>query len=244
MKLDNRIWAIVTAIVSLAVLAGGWFLGVQPQLAAASASAQQQASVESQNTASRAQISQLSAAEKKKDALHSQLAELKLSVPPGVDGDGFLSEINALIGSTGVALQNFALQTPVPYVPPVTAAPATPAAGASPSPSPSASASAPPAAATDSTPTIAPVTDPAITAENFITVPMTITVKGPDSAVDQFLSGLQHGDRLVLANSVTKNFDEESGGYTLEIKGFVYVLKDPSSVVADAATTTAAATNG
>jgi hypothetical protein len=47
----NRLWNIVAVMLMVAIAAGGWFLGVDPQLAAARTADEQRETVEAQNEA-------------------------------------------------------------------------------------------------------------------------------------------------------------------------------------------------
>lgn len=86
------------------------------------------------------------------------------------------------------------------------------------------------------------VSDPLVTAENFIAIPIDLTVTGSRAQVIEFLSDLQFGTRLFLVTSLTVAENEESGAsiegvesaessqvYDGSISGFVYVLVDPLS---------------
>ena len=86
------------------------------------------------------------------------------------------------------------------------------------------------------------VTDPLVTADNFIAIPIDLTVQGTRPQVIEFISNLQYGKRLFLVikltvaqstNAVVPDPDSEEepvgGAYEGNISGFVYVLVDPSA---------------
>ncbi len=87
------------------------------------------------------------------------------------------------------------------------------------------------------------VSDPLITADNFVAIPIDLTVKGTRPQVIEFLNNLQYGKRLFLVIKLTVAqatdaavVDPESEedapvveAYEGNISGFVYVLVDPSA---------------
>jgi hypothetical protein len=131
----------------------------------------------------------------------------------------FVSEINSLAGAHGVTVNTITVADATPYTPPAAPAP-TPTASAAPTPAPSPTAAAPVA---PTTPTAAPqVTNPKITAANFIAIPVTLSISGSYSNVLDFVSGLQSGPRLFLVNALTA--DTKNGTVDATVGGLVYVL--------------------
>ncbi|GAB3403951.1 hypothetical protein GCM10027515_15320 [Schumannella luteola] len=236
MKLDNRIWYLVTAVVCIALIAGGVFLGVQPQLGAIATASSDKANVDAQLVDLRSQISGLTEASKKKNELDEQAAEIRKKLPAGVDGAAFIAELTDISGQSGASVSSLDVSTPVAYAPPAApAAPADPAAAsASPSASPSASASAtaaaPSAAAAD-----VPLTKGAVTAANFVVIKVTIALAGTHDQVLDFIKRLQNGNRLILLTGVTLT-QEESGTTTASLDGSIYALSNTVANTAPAAT--------
>lgn len=85
-------------------------------------------------------------------------------------------------------------------------------------------------------------TDPLITADNFIAIPINLTVQGTRPQVIDFLSDLQYGKRLFLVIKLTVAESTKAvaaapnstdapvtDAYEGNISGFVYVLVDPSA---------------
>jgi len=73
-------------------------------------------------------------------------------------------------------------------------------------------------------------TNPLVTADNFIAIPIDLAVSGTRAQVIEFLSDLQFGTRLFLVTALTVAEDDQvEDGYTGDISGLVYVLVDPSS---------------
>jgi Tfp pilus assembly protein PilO len=233
-KLDNRLWIVICTVLSIAILAGGWFVGVSPQLDAARAADLQRSTVEGQNTATRAQVAKLVAAEKDKDELHSELAALRAQVPESIGGAQFISSLQQMAASTGVSLESLTVGQPTAYVAPIppetAAAPAASTSTESAAPSASASATPDPDAAPAVDDGITPLTDPLITPSNFVLVPIAVEVSGSNDQVLAFLHALQHGPRLVQLTNVGTTTDAgDGGGIKLTASGSIYVLKSGSA---------------
>ncbi len=86
------------------------------------------------------------------------------------------------------------------------------------------------------------VTDPLVTADNFIAIPIDLTVQGTRPQVIEFINDLQYGNRLFLVIKLTVTQAANAGvvdpeseeipvgdAYEGNISGFVYVLVDPSA---------------
>ncbi|GAA1207325.1 type 4a pilus biogenesis protein PilO [Rhodoglobus aureus] len=79
-------------------------------------------------------------------------------------------------------------------------------------------------------------TNPLVTDQNFIAIPINLSVTGSRAQVIEFLSDLQFGTRLFLVTTLTVAEDDqvsedgqESESYNGDISGLVYVLVDPSA---------------
>jgi Tfp pilus assembly protein PilO len=212
-------WTVGAVLVMVALIAGGWFLGVQPQVAAAAAADQARATTDATNATAESLLASLKKDYSDLDPLKTKLAALEESVPSQADMSSFVSEINSLAGAHGVTVNTITVADATPYTPPVAPAP-TPTASAAPTPAPSPTAAAPVA---PTTPTAAPqVTNPKITAANFIAIPVTLAISGSYSNVLDFVSGLQSGPRLFLVNALTA--DTKNGSVDATVGGLVYVL--------------------
>jgi len=197
----NKLSLIVAGVAALALVLGGWFVGVQPQLAAASASTQQRADIDSRNDTVRAEIARLENQYADIATLKSHLADLSASIPESTDTTPFIKDLDRLAIANGVTISSLTFGDAQTYVPPAAPAAAPGSDGAAAAPSPSASAE-PTAGA--STAVTAPdvVTDPAITSANFILIPVSVTVAGTDTEALAFTAGVQEGARLFLVNSI------------------------------------------
>lgn len=222
----HRILSALTVFLMVALVAAGWFLVAQPQLAAASTANTTLVGVESQSAATQAAIKQLISQQKDLPRLTTDLAALRLSIPSGADSSAYINGLDALAAASGVTITQLTLDNPVLYSSPAPA-PAAPTTGATPSPTPS--------------PTVAkapvktgwtPPTDSRITGANFIAIPVSVTTTGNWATTLTFLKGLQTGQRLFLITGISTELDA-SGVLKATAKGYIYVLLDPASAKID-----------
>lgn len=233
----QKLWIIGTAIVAVAVLVLGWFVGVQPQLAALAATDEQRRGVDAQNQATEQTVDRLAEAFEGLDALESERDALRESIPVTAAKSELLDQIDALADASGTTVTSVTtseLRTYTPPPPPVEADPdgeatdaEAPAEGETPEPD---------APAAPVEPTGPPViTDPLVTAENFYAMDVTVAVTGTNDQVLDFVEELQQGDRLFLLTQLQIGSDEETGLFTATSTGSVYVLVDPEDVAEDGA---------
>lgn len=224
----NRLSLFVALAATLVVLAGGWFLGAQPQLAQASDNSAQQADIDATNARNRAELHRLEKAYTSLDATKAELAALRASIPSSTDTASLLTQLNGAGAASGVTVTSITIGDPKSYTPVA----AEPDASASASPSAEATASAAPtAAATPAAPT--PHSDAQITSANFVVVPVTVAVKGSYDQAIAFTKHVQNGDRLFLVNGLAAT-SSDSGGAPMDdqswsLSGYVYVLADPAT---------------
>ncbi|MGN7797905.1 type 4a pilus biogenesis protein PilO [Leifsonia sp. 22587] len=247
----QRIVIAATGLAIAVVLALGYLLGVQPQLAAAGAANEQIATTLASNQAAEAQLAKLKQDYDRLSTYKDQLSQLQQSVPSSQSLDAMLSDLRALAASTGTTISQFNSGEPVAYVPPAAPAATAPSgaatSGSSPSPTPTSTAPAAPAAPRTTTNSL-------ITAGDFVAIPVTIGVQGGTDAAIAFLGGLQHGKRLVLVTGFTGTQDASSApaaggaaaagtaGSTYTITGLVYVLGAARPTAAAAAPSSTGAT--
>lgn len=241
----NRLKMIIAVLTGVVVLALGFVLGVQPQLTAASTASQQTASVDEQNATLRAGLATLKADNEKLPALQSELGALQTSVPSQATLPAFLTEISQLASETGTTVTAFTTSDAVAY------APAAPAADATATDSAATDSTAADGATAEATAPIAAapdlVTDPQITAANFSSIPITVTVKGSYQQARDFLGRLQQGSRLFLVTNFASSGSSEGGSTNAvpdqwTVGGLVYVLQDAAATQADQAAETPATT--
>lgn len=237
----NRMMLIAAALTGVVVLALGFLVGVQPQLVAASSAESQQQSVEAQNETLRASLATLETDNAKLPDLKSELATLDTSVPSQAALSSFLTELDQLAGASGTTVTGFTSSDATVYEPTTTDVAATDEAASD--SGGTAAASTAPAAPT------APdlVTDPLVTATNFSSIPITVSIQGSYAQARDFLSKLQGGSRLFLVTTFASTGSSEAGDATgvpdqWTVGGLVYVLQDAAATQADQAAETPAAT--
>jgi Tfp pilus assembly protein PilO len=234
----NRLWLIGLVAVMVAVVALGWLLGIQPQLAAAAAADQQRATVQTQNATNETVLAKLKKDYSSIDELKQQLVSLRQSVPASAEMSAFVTELDSLSAAHQVTVKTIGVSDAMPYTPPV-APPTAATSTASPSPSPTATPA--PVAAAPTAPTAPPaVTNAKITAANFIAIPIQLSLSGTYSSVLDFVNGLQMGPRLFLVTkfSTTASSDPKAtpGAVDATVGGYVYVVLDANAAAEKAAT--------
>src|SRR3954470_614574 len=130
----SRQWAVLTAVVCLAVLAAGWFLVIKPQRAHAAALRSQAQGVDEQSNQLRAQVAQLRQQQKDLPAQQKVLSQIGTKIPDNPALPTLIRQLSAAAEGAGVNLVSLAPGQPaVVAAPGVAAAAATaPAAGAAP----------------------------------------------------------------------------------------------------------------
>lgn len=213
---------VIALVVCAVVLAGGWFLGVQPQLGAASSNQAQQSTIDATNDKNRAELTRLAAAFAGLDATKAELAQLRASVPSTTDSESFVRQIDANAAAAGVQVTNVTIGDATPYAPaaePAGTTTATPAATSG---------------ADEDVPPAEPVTDPAVTDANFSLVPVTVAVQGSYDQALAFTKAMQSGSRLFLVSGIAAASEEEDdappmASQSWSLSGSVYVFTDTSS---------------
>lgn len=210
MKLGTKIWGVITFVVAVGLVAGGWFLGVSPLLGVKATADQKRTAIATQNALLASQITALEAKEAELPELQARADSLERAVPSGVDGAAFIRDLNDLAIASGVTIASITITDGSAYEQPV--------AGADVEGAP------------------VPVTDPLITPENFVLVPVTISVTGGWNELLAFSHSLQTGQRLVLVTSISSSSGD--AGYQFIIGGTMYALQRPGDPPVDTATAT------
>jgi hypothetical protein len=224
----HKLSLLIAAVAALAVLAGGWFLAVEPQLAVASANDLQRQSIDSTNTQNRAELARLQAQFAKLDDMKASLATLQDSIPAKADTTDFIRDLNTSASGAGATITSITVGDAQAYAPPAAATIAGDAgsATATATATPSASASAAPVTTTPAAP--APHTDPSITASNFIVIPVTVAFDaGGDANALAFTKLVQEGRRLFLIDTLSATAKDSgiAGAQSWSLSGYIYVLK-------------------
>jgi Tfp pilus assembly protein PilO len=198
-----RIWGLVSGAAIVAVLAGGWFVGVQPQLAAADTSTQTAIGQEAQNQATRVKLAGLVKAAAKVDAMTAENAVLLKSVPTILKPNTFIRRVSEVAALDGVTVMTVSPGLAVAYTPPARVAPA---AGAAAGPALAATASS-------------------ITAANFTVVPVAVIVTGSADNALQFAHDIQNDERTFAITGYQTSKAEGSSDVTATLTGDIYTLK-------------------
>jgi len=203
-KVGTQIWALITVVVVIALVAGGYFLGVAPLL-------QQQASADADRRAARAvndgleaEIAQLQLAKSDVDEYQSLASDYEELIPGKVDSQRFIRGLDALAAANGVTISELKIDEFIPYSAPVA--------------DDQFDEKAPP-----------PYTNDRITDKNFVIVPFSLTVDGGWAESLNFVHLLQFGDRLVLLTGIDQSTTDTA--YSTKISGFMYVFVKPGALV-------------
>jgi Tfp pilus assembly protein PilO len=219
---QNRILLIGAFVAAVVVALGGFFLGVQPQLAAASASDDQRVATEQRNDTARAELAKLREENKTLDAQKQALAGLQASVPSTASTSTFYRELDDIAASTGVTISSITTSDPAAYTNPSGDKATT---------------------TTEATAAPMPASDPAITGADFSLVPVTVGVNGSYEQARAFLKGVQTGPRLFLVTNITSSAGgtgDSTEDSTWTFGGSVYVLTEAKAAsAADSGTTPA-----
>ena len=214
--------AAVLAMTVVAVL--GFVVGVQPQLGNLAAAEESRAAAQQRNTEQAAVVAALKQQFAGLAELQAELVPLQASVPSDTELPAFVTQLDALAGASGVTLSSLTVSDAQPYTP--VAAPVAPVvaeadAAGSPTPAPTAAPSAPSAAPA---PGVPPVSSAKITAANFASVAVQITVTGTEAGALDFVYGLQTGSRLFLVTGLKTSMTDTPGSVDATITGLIYVL--------------------
>jgi len=200
-RIGTQVWAVITFVVCVGVLAAGWFVGASPLLAAQALAEQQRVDAAAQNDAIAQRIATLQEQKDRLPSYQARNAELEDMIPSDIEAADFIRSLTDLATASNVQLTSMVIDDAMPYVPP--------------SGEPIDDVNAP-----------NPVTDARITGDNFLLVPVTLVVTGGWNEVLSFTHGVQTGERLMLVTTVeTAN---ESGAYTTTLSGAMYVLIRPA----------------
>jgi Tfp pilus assembly protein PilO len=220
LTIGHQMKVAILVVAMIAVVAGGWLLGIQPSLDAAAAAGVQREAVHSQNDGIRAEIAALQAAQEELPQLEKRLRGLNASIPATDDSSALLDSLHDLAAKAGVTVDGVTFEEAQPYAAPVPpeAAPTEAAAeGATTEPVPVEAPVDP----------LLPLSDPSITADNFVLVPLSVAVSGSFGDVLRFVDGVQSGPRLFLVNKFTSSSEAATGGGSsvkATVGGYVFVL--------------------
>jgi Tfp pilus assembly protein PilO len=232
----TRLWIIGSVLAMIVLAAGGWVVGVQPQLDAAAAADAESAHVDATNEANRAVLARLQKDAQELPALKGTLAALGTSVPSVPDLPGFQEEVNGYAAASGVTVTSWQVSDAQAYTPPaapVTAsvAPGSPAgsstATAAPTATPAPTGTPTPGPTPTAIPGAPPPANPLVTAENFTVIPVSVTVRGDYAKIVAFAAAAQAAKRLFLVTGFSVDPAADAPGYDGKVSGYIYVLTAP-----------------
>ena len=204
----SRIMTVAAVLVIGAVLALGWFLGVDPQLAQARTADADRAGVEEVNRAYEAKLVELKELDKRLPQLETELATLSRSIPSDADISTLLGELNAIATSSGVQITSIRADIPAAFAGKGEVIPATDPGD--------------PGAPVTETTTAAETTT--VGSTGMVSIPISVSVRGERDATLLFTQLVQSGNRLYLVTELDVVIAGELTTTTLE--GLVYVLPD------------------
>src|SRR5690348_5466549 len=108
----TRQWAMLTAVVCLAVLAAGWFLVIKPQRTKAADLRTQTQGVEDHNATLRSQVGQLKQQQKDLPAQQKLLSQIATKVPDNPALPALIRQLSAAADGAGVNLVSLAPSAP------------------------------------------------------------------------------------------------------------------------------------
>ena len=113
---SNRYWTIGGTLVTVMVLALGFFLGVQPQLQTAAIAQRDLVDVQAQNQLQRAELEALKQQFELLPEITAELDALRFSIPDDAAIDEFTTQLSAQVASTGVTLVAFTAGSSAPFI--------------------------------------------------------------------------------------------------------------------------------
>jgi Tfp pilus assembly protein PilO len=219
----DRLWIVGGVLVLGIAILVGWSLGIAPQLRLAHDTRIERIAVEEQNVGFEERLATLEEQFGGLGELESELAELREAVPGAGELPDFVRQVTDIAAENDVSVTSITLSDAQPFITPEVAA------GTDPAVAPATDAAALEAPATDAAavPAVA-----ALTPEQFLAVPVTVTVEGGYDAALGFIEGLQFGDRVITVTNLSTQplaAEDDGGLVTSTISGLVYVLLDTSA---------------
>ncbi|OIQ81243.1 pilus assembly protein, PilO [mine drainage metagenome] len=206
----NKLWTVGAVSVMVAIVGGGWLLGIQPQLTMAANADRTRVGVEAQNSTNEALLVRLKRDYQGIDALRQQLDSLRVAIPADAQMSTFVKELNILASTHKVTVKSITVNDAKPFT-----LAGTPSNGAQKAP-----------------------TNPKINPANFVVIPVQFSVTGTYAKVLDFVHDVQMGPRLFLVATLSSAASSNSPGVVAlkkavvsspgtvdaTIGGFVYVL--------------------
>jgi Tfp pilus assembly protein PilO len=238
----RRIWIAGCAIVMAAAVALGWLLGASPLLEAARAAGEARDAADAQNLSYTQELTTLKEQFAGIGELEDQLADLREELPALADQPAYLAQLTAAAERHSVKLTSITVADAVAYAPTAAEVPPVEAPAADAAETEDVAADAEPATIPHAVGAGVPVTNPLVTAENFVSIPVTLALEGGYGNVLDFVDSVQTGTRLsaVTAFSTSKDAAGADAGaeegesaapdtVTGTVTVFIYALLDPAA---------------
>ncbi|TFD55425.1 hypothetical protein E3T55_01040 [Cryobacterium frigoriphilum] len=113
----SRLWMAGAAFAALVAMLAGWFLGIEPALAAASSADTSRATVLVTNTTHAAVLAQLVEDSRDKNRLSAEFATMTASIPDGTGIPDFVNQIDALADANAVTIAGISVADAQSYTP-------------------------------------------------------------------------------------------------------------------------------
>ena len=126
----HRLTLIVIGMLGVAVVLGGWLLGVQPQLDRIDTANAQTASLRQLNDVQQAKNTALAADNKRLDEWKAALAENERQIPASRAQQELINQIDAAAAASGVMVKDLRFDAAAPYVAPAGVEVSAPSSGA------------------------------------------------------------------------------------------------------------------
>ncbi len=214
----DRLWSLTWGVAVLGVILLGTTLGVVPKIEEANAAARDSTAIEAQNAVYEQELGSLKDDFAHIDELKADLAELQLGIPLGTDYPAFVAQLASVADQYGITLEQITISDGTGY----TAAPVVDPAAADP-------VAADPTAADAVVAESGLAPSERLSPTNYVSIPVSIEARGNASSVLEFISGMQHGNRIMAITTLTTDAIKVPGVVTTVIAGEIYVLADPSA---------------
>ncbi|MDR6971502.1 hypothetical protein [Leifsonia shinshuensis] len=217
----TRLWTIGAIVLAAAILVGGWFLAIQPQISAASDAAAERFTVDQANAVNLAKLAKLKQDYADMPTIDKELASLRRSVPTDTaDYPSFMKDLSAAAAADSVTITSITFSDTIPDPGPANGASTPDASG----PSTSTATPAPTASPTASPAPAAPGGTAAANAPLLVATPAVVTVKGSWTAVRAFLKSVQTGSRLFLVTGASLLPSDNAAAVEAKVNGYIYTV--------------------
>ena len=113
----NRMWVIGAVFAMVVTVAGGWLIGISPQLTTVASANRDRATVIAANSRNEILLAKLKRDYENIDALKNQVSTLHQSVPTTAEVSSFVTELNSLANARKVTLKSINVSDARAYTP-------------------------------------------------------------------------------------------------------------------------------